>query len=327
MISPGLVGTLLCLASAAGYGSVNLLMRRMAVRYDPLWIIWLKETITILPLLPYLVWWWARKERTPGSPRSLGGLMLVGLLTNTIATPGLVWAMGVVGVAVAVPASLGVNLVACAALGWLYLGERVSGKTALAVTLLILSVSFLSVGAQRVNASLATVALAAGPLWVAVAVAASVVAGLVYGGLNVVIRRAATDGMPMGTIAFLVPAMGSVALGPICLWRFGLEGLLAAAPEDLGVMLVCGLLNLLAFLAIIRGLKMKSVVHATRAPAPQPAPPAGGGLVFFEEAASPALAAGVSLAIVGTLLLDRQAPPRMAKSPPDAVEYQRATHA
>lgn len=327
VISPGVVGTLLCLSSAAGYASVNLLLRRMAVRYDPLWIIWLKETITIVPLMPYLMWSWARREEAPGLPRPLGSLIVVGLLTNTIATPGLVWAMGVVGVAVAVPASLGVNLITCAALGWVYLGERVTGKTALAGVLLILSVSFLSVGAQQVNASLATSALAVGPLWVAVAVAASVVAGLVYGGLNVVIRRAATDGMAMGTIAFLVPAMGSVTLGPICLWRYGLEGLLAAAPEDLAIMVACGLLNLLAFLAIIQGLKMTSVVRANVLAASQAAVAAVGGLVFFDEAASPALGAGVSLAILGTLLLDRQGSPRLAKNPPDGVQYQRATHA
>lgn len=327
MISPGLVGTLLCLASAAGYGSVNLLLRRMAVRYDPVWIIWLKETITIVPLIPYVVWWWGRREGACGSLRPFGGLVIVGLLTNTIATPGLVWAMGVVGVAVAVPASLGVNLVTCAALGRMYLGERVTGKTVLAAVLLLLSVSFLSVGAQQVNASLATSALAAGPLWVAVAVLASVVAGLVYGGLNVVIRRAATHGMAMGTIAFLVPAMGSAALGPICLWRFGVSGLLAAAPEDLAVMVACGGLNLLAFLAIIQGLKITSVVHANVLAASQAAMAAVGGLVFFNEAASPALAAGVSLTILGTLLLDRQGSRHVAKDPADGVEYQRATPA
>lgn len=326
VISPGLVGTLLCLVSAAGYGSVNLLLRRMAVRYDPLWIIWLKETITIVPLIPLVVWWWTRAARRPIFLRRLGALVIVGLLTNTVATPGLVWAMGVVGVAIAVPASLGVNLVACAALGWLYLGERVTAKTALAVGLLILSVSFLSMGAEQVNASLATVALAAGPLWVALAVAATMVAGMVYGGLNVVIRRAATDGVPMGAIAFVVPAMGSVALGPICFWRYGLEGLLAAAFEDLALMVACGLVNLLAFLAIIQGLKLTSVVHANVVAASQAAIAAVGGLVFFEEAASPALAAGVSLTILGTLLLDHRAPARMAENRPKRVKYQRAVH-
>ncbi len=87
VISPGLVGTLLCLVSAAGYGSVNLLLRRMAVRYDPLWIIWLKETITIVPLIPLVVWWWTRAARRPIFLRRLGALVIVGLLTNTVAPP------------------------------------------------------------------------------------------------------------------------------------------------------------------------------------------------------------------------------------------------
>ena len=305
MTSPALVGTFLCLASAAGYGSVNLLLRRMAVRYDPLWIIWLKETITIGPLIPYLVWWWTRRRRGGDWFRSAWGLVIVGLLTNTIATPGLVWAMGVVGVAIAVPASLGVNLVACAALGRVFLGERVTAKTALAAGLLILSVALLSAGAPQVNASLATAARAVGPLWVALALTATVVAGVVYAALNVVIRQAATSGISMGAIAFLVPAMGSMALGPVCVWRYGLEGLLGAAAEDLWIMVGCGLLNLLAFLAIIQGLKLTSVVQANVLAASQAAIAAVGGLVFFEEQASPALAVGVSLTILGTLLLDR----------------------
>ncbi|MCR4416093.1 MAG: EamA family transporter, partial [Thermoguttaceae bacterium] len=148
------VGTMLCLASALGYSTVNLLLRRLGTRYDPVWIIWAKETITIMPLVPWLAWRLVRSAPDRSAWRAIAGLAAIGLLTNTVATPPLVWAMGVIGLAIAVPLSLGVNLIACAVFGRWYLGERVSARTVLAMTLLIISVAVLSMGAVRANESI-----------------------------------------------------------------------------------------------------------------------------------------------------------------------------
>ncbi len=306
-VNSALLGTALCLVSALGYSTVNLLLRRLGTRYDPVWVIWVKETITILPLVPWLACQYVRNAPDRPALRAMLGLAAIGLLTNTLATPPLLWAMGVIGLAIAVPVSLGVNLVACAVFGRLYLGERISPQTALAMTLLIASVALLGMGAGHANDSIAASALAAGPLWVVLALAAACAAGIVYGSLNVTIRRAVTGGVSLATIAFIVPAMGALTLAPICLWRHGASALLASAPEDLPVIVACGVLNLMAFLAIIKGLQMTSVVRANVLTASQAAIAALGGLLFFEEAASPTLALGISLTVAGMVLIDRPA--------------------
>ncbi len=301
------LGTLLCLASALGYSTVNLLLRRLGTRYDPVWIIWVKETITIVPLVPWLAWRVVRTVPDRTALRAIAGLAAIGLLTNTVATPPLVWAMGVIGLAIAVPLSLGVNLIACAVFGRWYLGERVSVRTVLAMTLLILSVAVLGMGAVRANESISGLALTVGPFWVALALAAACSAGVIYGGLNVVIRRAAIGGISLPAIAFIVPAMGAIALAPASFWTERTLQVLAAAPEDGLVFLACGTLNLLAFLAIIKGLQMTSVVRANVLTASQAAIAAIGGLLFFQEAASPALVLGISLTVAGMTLIDQPA--------------------
>jgi drug/metabolite transporter (DMT)-like permease len=302
------VGTMLCLVSALGYSTVNLLLRKLGTRYDPVWIIWVKETITIVPLVPWLAWRVVRSVPDRTMVRAIMGLAGIGLLTNTVATPPLVWAMGVIGVAIAVPLSLGVNLIACAAFGRWYLGERVSARTVLAMTLLTLSVALLSMGAVRANESISGSALAARPIWVALALLASCTAGVIYGGLNVVIRRAATGGIALPVIAFIVPAMGAITLAPASLRSTETFQVLADAPEDWLVLLACGMLNLMAFLAIIKGLQMTSVVRANVLTASQAAIAAVGGLLFFAEAASPALVLGISLTVAGMTLIDQPAP-------------------
>jgi drug/metabolite transporter (DMT)-like permease len=70
-------------------------------------------------------------------------------------------------------------------------------------------------------------------------------------------------------------------------------------------MVFCGTLNLLAYLAIIKGLELTSVVRANVLSASQVAMAAVAGLLFFREAASPVLVAGVAMTIAGMVMIGR----------------------
>jgi drug/metabolite transporter (DMT)-like permease len=214
--------------------------------------------------------------------------------------------MGVVGLAITVPASLGVNLVGGAVLAQLLLRERVSPQSALAIGVVIVSIVLLSLGAGQVNRSIVTTAaVATGPFWIGLAIGVSCLAGVIWGMLNVVIRRSVTQGVSIGLLAFIVPAMGALSLAPVTLWRHGLSGLFAPPANHLVLMLLCGVLNLAAYLAIIKGLEMTTVVRANVLSASQVALAAAAGLLFFRETPSPALVAGVSLTIAGMALASR----------------------
>ncbi len=80
---------------------------------------------------------------------------------------------------------------------------------------------------------------------------------------------------------------------------------MAMPPRDLGVMLLAGLLNVVAWFALIKGLQTTRIVHANVITAAQVSMAAVAGIFLFEEAASPALLAGVAMTIAGMISIDR----------------------
>ena len=308
-LNPLLLGTGCCTVAALGYTAANICLRILTVRQDPAWILCVKESVAVVLVGPWLLVQAARRQRVLPGKGTLAALAAVGLATHLGGSLPWIWAMGVVGLAITVPASLGVNLVVAALFGWLLLRERVSVQSGLAIAVVIVSVLLLSAGAGEVNDSiLATASVATGPFWIGLAVALSCASGIVWAALNVAIRRSVTRGVSIWLIAFIVPAMGASSLAVVSLLRHGLWGLLATPGEDFALMLVCGLFNLVAYLAIIKGLQMTSIVHANVVSASQAAMAALAGLWFFQETSSPSLVAGLCLTVAGMALIDRPVP-------------------
>jgi DME family drug/metabolite transporter len=305
-LSPVVLGTACCIGAAVGYTASNICLRILTVRQDPAWILCVKESVAVVLVGPWLLVQAARRQRVLPGKRTLAGLMAIGLATHLGGSLPWIWALGVVGLAITVPASLGVNLVVAAAFGWLMLRERVSVQSGLAIAVVIVSVLLLSAGAGQVNDSILTTApVATGPFWIGLAILVSCLAGIIWAALTVAIRRSVTRGASIWLVAFIVPAMGASSLALVSLWRHGFSGLLATPADDFALMLICGLFNLVAYLAIIKGLQMTSVVHVNVLTASEAAMAAVAGLLFFQEASSPSLVAGVCLTVAGMALMDR----------------------
>jgi drug/metabolite transporter (DMT)-like permease len=232
------------------------------------------------------------------------GLMAVGALTQVAATLPLLWAMAVVGLAIPVTVSLGASLVTCAILGRIMLGEPISGQALVAIGLLIGAVGFLTFGAEAGAAAVPAVQ-ELDRLSLFLVAAVPFMAGAIYGLLSVTIRRSVTGGVPVGFVAMVIPAMGVICLAPGCFWRLGPSAILATPTRDVLVMLLAGLLNVVAWFAFIKGLQTTRVVHANVLTAAQVAMAAVAGIFLFEEAASPALLAGVAMTIAGMVSIDR----------------------
>jgi drug/metabolite transporter (DMT)-like permease len=233
--------------------------------------------------------------------------MVVGALTQLAATLPLLWAMAVVGLAIAITLSLGTSLITTAMLGRFVLGERVSGQSLGAIGLLIAAVVCLTFGVE--GAATLPSTETGFSFSFALAIAVSCVAGVIYGLLNVSVRRSVTGGVPAGFVALVIPTMGVVCLAPACFWRLGPSGILATPAEDALVMLVSGLLNVIAWFAIIRGLQTTSAVHANVLTASQVAMAALAGILLFEEAITLSLVAGVVMTIAGMVMIDRPLSP------------------
>jgi drug/metabolite transporter (DMT)-like permease len=79
--------------------------------------------------------------------------------------------------------------------------------------------------------------------------------------------------------------------------------MLDTEPRDLQIMLLAGLFNAIAFLAITKAFQLASVVYVNAVNATQAAMAAIAGILFFNEAESAELGLGVLLTVVGLLLM------------------------
>jgi drug/metabolite transporter, DME family len=169
----------------------------------------------------------------------------------------------------------------------------------------MLAIAVLSVGAGQANAVVSQQTEApTGPLWVALAVGALLAAGTIFAVLAITIRKSVTSAVSPAAVVLMIPGMALVIWGPVSLARFGLAGLAHTPPGQIGVMLLAGLLNVVAFASVSKGLQTATVVYANVVSASQTALAALCGLVLFAEPASPSLMWGVGLTIAGLVVND-----------------------
>ncbi|MFH1920022.1 MAG: EamA family transporter, partial [Planctomycetota bacterium] len=129
--------------------------------------------------------------------------------------------------------------------------------------------------------------------------------GLMFAMLSTVIRGAAGARVPVTTIVLIVTGMGVLSLGSLSVWRLGTESLLHTGPEKLAWMVAAGTFNLVAFLAITKGLQLTTVVHANVLNASQVAMGALAGTILFKESLNSWVVLAICLTIAGVLLIGR----------------------
>ncbi|HYW78989.1 MAG TPA: DMT family transporter, partial [Thermoguttaceae bacterium] len=270
-------------------------MRRLSeLECDTIWAVCNKELVTVVVAGGWILW---HRPAWPAK-RVLGILMAVGLAVQTIANPGMQWAFGVVGLAVTVPTVFGAMLTASAVLEFSVLGERLSRRSIFAIGLLLGSLALLGVAARAAGKSISL----ANPAVVAMGVGAACVAGGIYAVLTIAIRHTVTRETPKSAVLLITTSMAVVTLGPWCVYRFGVQELLNTPTEQVWWMLAAGILNLIAFIAITKGLELTTAVHANVLNASQVGMAAIAGMTMFNEPLTGWLVVGVALTLVGIVL-------------------------
>jgi drug/metabolite transporter, DME family len=283
-------------------------MRRLSTECAPSWATCNKELVTVLVAGPWLLFEVLRGHRILPSRGTVSVLLLVGLAVQLLGNLPSQWSYDKVGIAIVIAANVGTMLTASAAMGRLFLGERVSRRSVGAIGLLLGSLGLLALGAEAAGKDISPES----STWIiAAAVAAPCVAGVVYALLSVTIRHTVMRGTRLSVVMFAIPAMGVLTLGPLSFHQLGVEQLLQTPPEQFAWMYTAGFFNLLGFLAIIKGLQLTTVVHANVVNASQVAMAAVAGIMLFNEPRNPWLLFGVVFTILGVVLIDR---------PRDAIE-------
>jgi drug/metabolite transporter (DMT)-like permease len=303
---PVVLGTACCVVAALGYTAANICLRKLAqLGADEMWVTCVKEVVTVTVVGPWLLAQAFRGCRPVPAPRILLRLVVVGLAVQLLGNLSVQWAYGVVGIAITISAIFGVMLTASAVMGFLFLGERVSIRSIAAIALLITAIALLRLGADDVNRAIAVVQeTVGGSADTRLGVAAACLAGLMFATLAVVLRHTTAAGVPVASIVFVVTGMGVLSMGSLSLWRLGWNRLVATPPEHLAWMLAAGSFNLIAFLAITKGLQLTTVVRASLLNASQVALGAIAGILLFDEPLTRWLVLGVALTIVGMMLID-----------------------
>jgi drug/metabolite transporter (DMT)-like permease len=141
-------------------------------------------------------------------------------------------------------------------------------------------------------------------------VVAACMSGVAYCLLGVVVRQSILRGTPLSTILTTVCFVGAVTLGAASYLRLGGTLWTMTDARDASAMVLAGVFNAAAFLALAKALELAGLVHVSTLNASQSAMAAGAGVVFFHESLSVALATGVALTITGLMLM--QQPPEPA---------------
>ena len=301
-------GTLFGLLAALGYAVTNVFLRSVA-DCDAVWVSAAKAAPLVVLAGPWLLvqFGCGRRPVLPDG-RVLVTLVLAGLIGQLGGNVLFQWSLGVVGIAVGVPLCLGTLILSGALLGRFFLNEPVSLRTLVSVVVLVVAITVLSFGAGDAQRAVAETLGSAEPAsWghLAAGVVAAGLSGLAYSVLGVVIRFGVQGRASLPATLFIIGLVGVISLGGLTWWRIGGEGMWATSPRTRPGCCWPGCSTRPPFGSLTKALQVVNVVYVNAMNAAQVALAAVAGMVFFREALSWQLLAGIVLTVVGLMLMKR----------------------
>jgi drug/metabolite transporter (DMT)-like permease len=253
-------------------------------------------------------------------------LVIASLICQLLGNVVFQWSLGIVGMAMAVPLTLGTQIVAGAIMGRIALNEPVTVRMAISTTVLIGAISVLSLGAGEASRSVAVVQQATSAWLIAAGVGAACLSGVAYALLGVVIRYAVTDSMSIPLTLVSVTLTGVIALGAVTVMRIGVSGMLATLPLDFWTMMLAGFFNAVAFLALTKSLQLIPLLYVNALSSSQAAMAAVVGILIFAERSSSTLWLGIAMTIVGLLMMQRRSTRRSLATEMEGGSDRRTRH-
>lgn len=287
--------------SAVAYTAATVCLRSVT-GFDPFLISCIKAAPTAIATFPFVFLLRKPGQRILPAPRLVMMLVASGVLGQLCGNVAFQWALGVIGMALTVPLCMGSIIIGSAVLGRIYLNESIRPMTVAALSILIAAIWILTVGAKGID-EVSQQVDATTSLPVMLAVGAACMAGMAYAVLGVAIRQAVMNESSVAATTFCVALTGVLCLGPPAIARLGLERIADTPLVDFGVMVLAGVFNLVAFVALARALQITTLVYVNAVNASQVAMASLAGVLFFREQPSMALAVGVALTVFGLILM------------------------
>ena len=147
---PLVFGTLCGLSSAIGYTAANACLRAVA-DCDPVWVSCVKAFPTVVLFGPFLLVRLLKGLETFPHWQPMQALIVASLVCQLLGNVVFQWSLGVIGMALAVPLTLGAMIVGAAVMGRLILHEPVTITMAVSILILLSAVFVLSLGAGEAS--------------------------------------------------------------------------------------------------------------------------------------------------------------------------------
>lgn len=303
----GIVAGAICgVISAIVYTMANIALRQ-CVDVDPILVSAVKAAPTVVFLGPLLAWMFATGQTIATSMQQVPRFIVGSFFGQLVGNGAFQIALGIIGLAAAVPITLGVMIVCSAVLGHVLLNEAVNRRKVVAILTLITAVFILSTP----NASLPN---PSAPVWLGALCAAA--SGAAYAYFGVTMRQTLTGGVSGPATMFISGTVGTTALWSITFVRLGIGPLAEVTADQWWVMVAAGVFNFTAFVALSLALKALPVVAVNLINASQVAMAAVAGVVLFAEPVTGSLVIGIMLTCAGLMMLASRRPRRGRASPP-----------
>ena len=306
-------GTVFGLLSAVGYTAANICLRKV-ISADETWVSFVKALPTVLIVGPIALRRYASGQAFIPTWSVFRMLVVVSLIGQIIGNVGFQWSLGIVGLALAVPLTLGAMIVSSALFGWWFLREGVTTNMIFSAGILMTAICVLGLGANKAHESLRqertsqvieetgkyAVTGTNKTVWGVVVVC---LAGLAYSALGTGIRHATSTGTALSSVLTLCGVCGAASLGAIVLFKFGRFPIASTSSSELTYMILAGVFNAGAFFALVYALKLTPLFFVNVLNTTQAAMAAVAGVVVFQEEPTLTMCAGLALTAVGMLLM------------------------
>ena len=298
-----LFGALLGCISAVGYTAANGFLKAAAdCELNAIWVSSVKTVPTVAGALLLLTWSWHRGQRLFPARNVVLELLIAGLFGQIAGNVLFQWSLGIMGLAITVPLCFGAIICSSVVLGRLWLDELVTRATMCSVGLIVAAIWILSLSAGDAYHPIQ----AASTSQITSAVTAACIAGLAYGVLGMVIRRAAIANASVAATTFLISGVGTVSLSILSWQQQGWAGIEQTTANEWMLMVSAGVCNFIAFVALTRALQITSLIFVNAINASQVAMAAVMGVLLFGEEISLGLLLGATLTVVGLMIMPRK---------------------
>lgn len=300
-------GFILGSISSVAYSTANVFLRSVD-HCDAVWVTCVKAMPTFAIMIPWLLIRYCNGHRKMPSLKAIAVLSLVAVVTHLFGNVGFQWSLDKIGIGIAVPLCLGMAIISGAVIDGMFMDAKPSGRTIVSMCFLIVSVIVLSLGGETAFEALKDeiTSVDVSHSLLGLGIVSVVVAGIIYGAFGAVIKTAGRRGISQPTIMLIISAAGISFLLAL---SYQQDVFIAAKNLDawnIGRMLMAGLCNTIAFVALVAALQLLPVTNVNLFNASQAAFGAIAGVLIFDEPASPWMIAGILLTVVGLIIMKRK---------------------